>query len=66
MLKKSLEAIVEHFSKVTNPGLEREKEHRPIDMIVIAICAVIWGAEGWADIENFGNGIFLWLRIFLE
>lgn len=66
MPKKPLEAIEEHFSKVTDPRLDRTKEHKLIDMIAIAICAVICGAEGWTDIENFGNSKLSWLKTFLE
>jgi len=66
MPKKPLEAIEEHFSKVTDPRIDRRKEHKLIDMIVIAICAVICGAEGWTDIENFGNSKLPWLKTFLE
>lgn len=66
MRKKPLEAIEEHFSKVTDPRVDRTKEHKLIDMIGIAICAVICGAEGWTDIENFGNSKLPWLKTFLE
>ena len=66
MPKKPLEAIEEHFSKVIDPCIDWRKEHRLIDMIVIAICAVICGAEGWTDIENFGNSKLPWLKTFLE
>lgn len=66
MPKKPLEAIEEHFSKVVDPRVDRTKEHKLIDMIVIAICAVICGAEGWTDIENFGNSKLPWLKTFLE
>ena len=66
MPKKPLEAIEEHFSQVTDPRVDRTKEHKLIDMIVIAICAVICGAEGWTDLENFGNSKLLWLKSFLE
>ena len=66
MPKKPLETIEEHFSKVTDPRIDRGKEHKLIDMIVIAICAVICGAEGWTDIENFGNSKLPWLKSFLE
>ena len=66
MPKKPLEAIEEHFSKVNDPRIDRRKEHKLIDMIVIAICAVICGAEGWTDIENFGNSKLPWLKTFLE
>jgi hypothetical protein len=43
--KKPLEAIEEHFSKVSDPGMGRTKEHKLTGMIAIAICAVICGAE---------------------
>ena len=66
MPKKPLETIEEYFSKVTDPRIDRRKEHKLIDMIVIAICAVICGAEGWTDIENFGNSKLPWLKSFLE
>jgi len=66
MPKKPMEAIEEHFSKVNDPRIDRRKEHKLIDMIVIAICAVICGAEGWTDIENFGNSKQPWLKTFLE
>jgi len=55
MSENPLEKIAEHFSKVEDPRIERSKEHKLIDIISIAICAVICGAEGWVDIENFGK-----------
>lgn len=66
MRKKPLEAIEEHFGQVTDPRLDRTKEHKLIDIITIALCAVICGAEGWTDIENFGNSKLPWLKTFLE
>lgn len=66
MPKKPLEAIEEYFSKVTDPRKDRTKEHKLIDLIAIAICGVICGAEGWTDIENFGKSKEIWLRTFLE
>ena len=66
MPKKSLEAIEEHFRKVTDPRRDRTKDHKLIDIISIAICAVICGAEGWVDIELFGKSKLPWLKTFLE
>jgi predicted transposase YbfD/YdcC len=66
MPKKPLEALEEHFSKVTDPRVDRTKEHKLLDMIAIAICAVICGAESWVDIELFGKSKLLWLKTFLE
>ena len=65
-MNKPLEAIEKHFSKVTDPRLERTKDHKLTDIMAIAICAVICGAEGWTDIENFGKSKFSWLKTFLE
>jgi len=66
MPKKPLEAIEEHFSKVSDPRKDRTKEHKLIDIIAIAICAVICGAEGWVDIELYGKSKQAWLSTFLE
>jgi predicted transposase YbfD/YdcC len=66
MPKKPLEAIEEHFSRVSDPRKDRTKDHKLIDIIAIAICAVICGAEGWVDIELYGKSKQDWLRTFLE
>jgi len=66
MPQKPLEVIEEYFSKVNDPRRDRTKDHKLIDIIAIAICAVICGAEGWTDIELFGNSKLHWLATFLE
>jgi predicted transposase YbfD/YdcC len=65
MTPKPLEVIEEHFSKVKDPRKDRTKEHKLIDILVIAICAIICGAEGWVDIELYGNSKLQWLKTFL-
>ena len=40
--------------------------HHLSDILVIAVCAVICGAEGWVDVETFGNAKLPWLRTFLD
>jgi hypothetical protein len=66
MAKKPLEVIEAYFSKVNDPRRDRTKDHKLIDIIAIAICVVICGAEGWTDIELFGNSKLHWLATFLE
>jgi len=66
MTEKPLGTIEEYFGKVRDPRIERTREHKLIDIIVIAICAVICGAEGWVDIENYGKSKKKWLKTFLE
>jgi len=66
MPKKPIEAIEEHFGKVPDPRIDRTKEHKLIDIIAIAICGVICGAENWVDLELFGKSKQAWLKTFLE
>ena len=66
MKRKPLEAIEPQFGQVTDPRINRTKEHKLLDIIAIAICAIICGAEGWTDVEEFGKSKELWLRSFLE
>jgi hypothetical protein len=40
--------------------------HQLLDIIVIAICAVICGADIWVDVELFGQSKLTWLKRFLE
>ncbi len=59
-------SILEHFKEVTDPRIERQKLHQLLDIIVIAICAVICGADTWGDVELFGQSKLAWLKRFLE
>lgn len=40
--------------------------HKLHDILVIAVCAVICGADGWAEVEEFGNSKLAWFRTFLD
>lgn len=63
MKKKS---IWEHFALLPDPRVERTKKHKLQDILVIAICAVICGAEHWTHIEQFGRIHDAWFRTFLD
>ena len=58
--------IADHFSAIEDPRIDRSKHHKLIDIITIAICAVICGASGWKDIETYGATKYAWLKQFLE
>lgn len=58
--------LIECFSDLTDPRLERCRRHKLIDIVFIAICAVICGAEGFTDMEEFGHTKEGWLQQFLE
>ena len=55
MAKSATGSIKKHFSKVPDPRINRTKKHNLLDIIIIAICAVICEADSWAEIEIFGN-----------
>ena len=65
MKNTPLNKLKEHFSGVNDPRIDRTKDHLLIDIISIAICAIISGAEGWVDIENYGKNKLEWLKTFL-
>lgn len=46
--------------------MERTKQHLLKDILVIAILAVIAGADGWEDMENYGISKLTWLQKFLK
>lgn len=58
--------LVTYFGGIKDPRVERTKQHKLLDIIIIGICGVICGAEGWVNIEEFGKEKEDWLRTFLE
>jgi hypothetical protein len=57
---------IEHFSSLTDPRVERTKEHLLEDIIFITIAAVICGCENWNGIESYGESKQEWLSGFLR
>jgi hypothetical protein len=58
--------IAEHFSSLEDPRMDRTKLHPLENIIVIALCAVICGADSWVDIELFGESKRQWFAEFLD
>ena len=46
-LVEGLNPIAEHFGELKDPRKGRAKRHELLDIIVIALCAVICGADNW-------------------
>jgi predicted transposase YbfD/YdcC len=55
-----------HFEKLSDPRIGNATRHKLIDIIVIAVCAVICGADGWSDVALYGKTKRKWLQEFLE
>jgi len=55
-----------YFGNLEDPRVERTKLHKLLDILVIAICAAICGADTWEDVEMFGRAKAEWFQKFLE
>jgi predicted transposase YbfD/YdcC len=66
MSKRVISPIFEHFGDLRDPRVERTREHKLLDIVAIAICSVICGADSWTDMAAFGRAKEAWLRQFLE
>ena len=62
MTEKTLDSF---FNNIQDPR-HHNKRHNLIDVIFVAICAVVAGADTYEQIENFGKKRKRWLDKFLE
>lgn len=58
-------SIVEHFQTLEDPRIARTKKHPLLDILVIAVCTLLTGGEGFQDMELFGKSKQAWLHTFL-
>jgi len=58
-------SVTTHFAALPDPRVERTKRHALLDVLTIALCAVICGADSWVEVERFGQAKEAWLRTFL-
>ena len=61
-----LPVIVQHFGDLTDPRIDRTKLHDLMNILVIALCAVIAGADNWEDVEEFGKARLKWFEGYLD
>jgi len=65
MEKHPVEKLKENFAGVEDPRA-RNKSHQLTDIIILAICGLICGADSWVEIEAYGNAKIWWFKQFLE
>jgi predicted transposase YbfD/YdcC len=66
MEKRAVESILKYFGELEDPRTGNAKAHIFLEILIIAILAVICGADGWSDVELFGKNKKDWLKTFLE
>lgn len=64
MEKPASSRLLDHFASVSDPRAPNIR-HYLFDIFVMALCAVISGAEGWEDMEEYGQAQADWFEQFL-
>jgi predicted transposase YbfD/YdcC len=57
--------LLDQLKQVKDPRIDRTKRHLLSDILAIAICAVICGADEWTEMEAFGKAKQAWFKSFL-
>ena len=60
-----MEPPLTHFARLKDPRLPRTRRRLLIDILLIAIAAILSGAAGWDDMERYGKAKREWLKSFL-
>jgi predicted transposase YbfD/YdcC len=59
-------SILHHFTALEDPRVDRTRQHHLLDLVTIALCGVICGANNWSAIALWGRANPTWLATFLE
>lgn len=59
-------SLIEHFESLPDPRVNRTKDHDLIDILVIGICTLLCGGEGFNDMQDFGKAKQEWFKSFLR
>lgn len=51
--------LMQHLSVIPDPRIDRNKKHDLAEMLFVAVCATLSGAEGSADIVEFAESEYL-------
>ena len=59
-------SLTEHFASLPDPRVERTRSHALLDLLTIALCATLCGADSFVEMEAWGRAREAWLRERLE
>ena len=60
------QGLLRAFAELEDPRMDRTKKHTLSDILALAICAVICGADGWVQVALFGRSKEKWFKTFLN
>lgn len=58
--------VCQHFEELPDPRIERTRAHSLLNILVMALCGVIVGVDGWDSLALFAKSRADWLRTFLD
>jgi predicted transposase YbfD/YdcC len=64
--KNAIEELINQFRGLEDPRVEGRTDHDLTDILVLSLCGVMAGAQGWDDIEDWARGQEDWLRRYLR
>ncbi|MCA9860246.1 MAG: ISAs1 family transposase, partial [Thermomicrobiales bacterium] len=59
-------ALFVELETLSDPRSPHRRQHKLVDLVTIALCAVLSGADSWVDVAEWGRSKEPWLRTFLE
>jgi predicted transposase YbfD/YdcC len=59
-------SLIAHLTPMVDPRIDRRKDHDLVEILVIAICTLLCGGEGFNDMEDFGEAKLDWFKSFLR
>lgn len=58
--------LLDHFMEMEDPRMDRTRDHKLIDVLVIGLCTILTVGNHFTDMEDFGKAKYEWLKTFLE
>ena len=66
LVSKTSASFLAHFGTLEDPRIERCKRHKLGDILFLAVCAMLAGANDFVAMQKFGHAKWHWLKKFLE
>jgi predicted transposase YbfD/YdcC len=63
---KTVELFAPFFVSLTDPRVARARRHHLLDILILAVCASLGGANTWADVERFATAKLAFFQTFLD
>ncbi|MCP5101556.1 MAG: ISAs1 family transposase [Chloroflexi bacterium] len=65
MSQQLSDSFIQHFESVEDPRRQAGLRHPLMEVLFIAICAIVSGADDWVAVERFGNAKIRWFKTYL-